>query len=211
MAVPGGCSKSPATATDVPEGSTGGVGGAYPAGTGNTAGALGMTGGAGGTRAFPSQACLDKASTLVGMMTVRRRSDSCSRSNASTPPPPTSPSTASAPIYSQGGSVPTPNTPTGWADMIDGYRQASYASRLKIPVIYGLDVVHGAGPVYGATIFPHNIGLGATRDPALVEQVAAAVAEEAAGVGRRLPVRARDRGGARRALGTHLRVVRRDA
>ena len=86
-------------------------------------------------------------------------------------------------VYSQGSSAPAQNTPTGWADMIDGFRKASYASRLKVPVIYGLDVVHGAGPVYGATVFPHNIGLGATRDPALVEEVARAVAEESAGVG----------------------------
>ena len=90
-------------------------------------------------------------------------------------------------VYSQGSSAPATNTPTGWADMIDGFRKASYASRLKIPVIYGLDTVHGAGPVKGATVFPHNIGLGATRDPALVEEVAGAVAEETAGVGADFP------------------------
>ena len=90
-------------------------------------------------------------------------------------------------VYSQGSSAPSPNTPTGWADMVDGFRKASYASRLKIPMIYGLDVVHGAGPVVGATVFPHNIGLGATRNPALVEEVAAVVAEESAGVGADFP------------------------
>ena len=56
-----------------------------------------------------------------------------------------------------------------------------------MPVIYGLDTVHGAGPVKGATVFPHNVGLGATRDPALVEEVAAAVAEETAGAGADFP------------------------
>src|SRR4029078_8908694 len=90
-------------------------------------------------------------------------------------------------VYSQGGSAPATNTPAGWADMIDGFRKASFASRLKIPVIYGLDVVHGVGPVKGATVFPHNIGLGATRDPALVEEVARSVAQEAAGVGADFP------------------------
>ena len=90
-------------------------------------------------------------------------------------------------VYSQGSSAPATNTPTGWADMIDGFRKASYASRLKIPVIYGLDSVHGAGPVKGATIFPHNIGLGATRDPALVEEVAGVVADETAGAGADFP------------------------
>jgi beta-glucosidase len=71
--------------------------------------------------------------------------------------------------------------------MTDGFQRAAKASRLKIPVIYGLDVVHGAGPVNGATVFPHNIGLGATRDPALVEEVASVVADEAAGVGADFP------------------------
>ena len=46
-------------------------------------------------------------------------------------------------------------------------------TRLQIPLIYGVDAVHGHNNVVGATIFPHNIGLGATRDPALVEQVGA--------------------------------------
>lgn len=50
--------------------------------------------------------------------------------------------------------------------MIDGYQNAALASRLGIPIIYGIDAVHGNNNVYGATIFPHNIGLGATRsDP----------------------------------------------
>jgi beta-glucosidase len=96
-------------------------------------------------------------------------------------------STGVGSIYSQGGSGPSTNNATSWADMIDGFRKASFASRLKIPIIYGLDVVHGAGPVFGATVFPHNIGLGATRDLALVEQVGSAVADEAAGVGADFP------------------------
>ena len=50
-------------------------------------------------------------------------------------------------------------------------------------MIYGVDAVHGNNNVYGSTIFPHNIGLGATRDPDLVEQIGRAVAEEATGAG----------------------------
>ena len=71
--------------------------------------------------------------------------------------------------------------------MIDGFRAASRASRLKIPIIYGLDSVHGLGPVAGATVFPHNIGLGATRDAALVEEIARVTADESAGVGADFP------------------------
>jgi beta-glucosidase len=71
--------------------------------------------------------------------------------------------------------------------MINGYRAASRASRLKIPIIYGLDTVHGLGPVARATVFPHNIGLGATGDAALVEEVTRIIADESAGVGADFP------------------------
>jgi beta-glucosidase len=81
-------------------------------------------------------------------------------------------------VLSGGGSVPTPNTPTAWADMVDRYQRAALATRLHIPLIYGIDVVHGDGNMYGATVFPHNIGLGATRDPALVREVEHVSAEE---------------------------------
>jgi beta-glucosidase len=74
-------------------------------------------------------------------------------------------------VLSGGGSVPTPNTPEAWADMVDRYQQAALATRLHVPLLYGVDVVHGDGNMAGATVFPHNIGLGATRDPALVREV----------------------------------------
>ncbi|MEV6923756.1 glycoside hydrolase family 3 N-terminal domain-containing protein [Dactylosporangium sp. NPDC051485] len=86
-------------------------------------------------------------------------------------------------LLSGGGSAPTPNTAKAWADMYDGYQNAALAGRLGIPIIYGVDAVHGHNNVYGATIFPHNIGLGATRDPALVQNVGRAVAEEVSGTG----------------------------
>jgi beta-glucosidase len=81
-------------------------------------------------------------------------------------------------VLSGGGSVPTPNTPTAWADMVDRYQRAALATRLHIPLIYGVDTVHGDGNMYGATVFSHNIGVGATRDPALVRDVEHVAAEE---------------------------------
>ncbi|HLL67334.1 MAG TPA: glycoside hydrolase family 3 N-terminal domain-containing protein [Micromonosporaceae bacterium] len=86
-------------------------------------------------------------------------------------------------ILSGGGSAPASNTASGWADMVDGFQRAALATPLGIPMIYGVDAVHGNNNVYGATIFPHNIGLGATRDPALVQQIGRATAEEVAGAG----------------------------
>ncbi len=81
-------------------------------------------------------------------------------------------------ILSGGGSVPTPNTPEAWADMVDSFQRAALKTRLHIPLIYGVDTVHGHGNLLGATVFPHNIGLGATRDPRLVEQIEHVAAEE---------------------------------
>ncbi|NUT22896.1 MAG: glycoside hydrolase family 3 protein [Hamadaea sp.] len=86
-------------------------------------------------------------------------------------------------ILSGGGSAPTPNTATSWADMYDSFQTGAMATPLQIPMIYGVDAVHGHNNVVGATIFPHNIGLGATRDPALVQQIGQAVAEEVSGTG----------------------------
>jgi beta-glucosidase len=86
-------------------------------------------------------------------------------------------------LLSGGGSAPATNTPTGWADMYDGYQQTALTNRLGIPLIYGVDAVHGHNNVRGATIFPHNIGLGATRNPTLVQQIGQATAEEVAGTG----------------------------
>jgi beta-glucosidase len=82
-------------------------------------------------------------------------------------------------VLNGGGSWPFEDAKTSdWADMIDGYQNAALASRLGIPIIYGIDAVHGNNNVYGATIFPHNIGLGATRDADLIRRVGAATALE---------------------------------
>jgi beta-glucosidase len=86
-------------------------------------------------------------------------------------------------VLSGGGSAPTPNTPAGWADMYDAYQRAALATPLKIPMIYGVDAVHGNNNVPGSTIFPHNIGLGATRDPGLVERIGRATADETTAAG----------------------------
>jgi beta-glucosidase len=74
-------------------------------------------------------------------------------------------------VLSGGGSTPASNTPDAWADMVDRYQAQALETRLGIPLLYGVDTVHGHGNLQGATVFPHNIGLGATRDADLVEQI----------------------------------------
>jgi beta-glucosidase len=70
-----------------------------------------------------------------------------------------------------------------WADMTDAMHAEALATRLAIPLVYGTDAAHGHGNVVGATIFPHNIGLGAARDEKLVEAIARATAVEMAATG----------------------------
>jgi len=86
-------------------------------------------------------------------------------------------------VLSGGGSAPANNSPTGWADMYDGFQNKALETRLKIPIIYGIDAVHGHNNVYGAVIFPHNIGMGCTWNPDLIRQAARITALEVAGTG----------------------------
>ncbi|CAN6465047.1 unnamed protein product [Victoria cruziana] len=67
-------------------------------------------------------------------------------------------------LLSGGGSVPRPQAAAkDWIDMVNGFQKGAMSTRLQIPMIYGIDAVHGHNNVYGATVFPHNVGLGATR------------------------------------------------
>tara|TARA_Y100000748_G_scaffold301457_1_gene301704 strand:+ start:3278 stop:5086 length:1809 start_codon:yes stop_codon:yes gene_type:complete len=86
-------------------------------------------------------------------------------------------------ILSGGGSVPQDNSIKGWADMYDRFQSLAQKTRLKIPLIYGIDAVHGHNNVQGATIFPHNIGLGCTFDSEIVYKVADITAREVAATG----------------------------
>jgi len=67
-------------------------------------------------------------------------------------------------VLSGGGSEPLPHaTPQDWINMVNDFQEGAISSRLGIPMLYGIDAVHGHNNVYKATIFPHNVGLGATR------------------------------------------------
>ena len=67
--------------------------------------------------------------------------------------------------------------------MTSSFQQAALETRLGIPIIYGVDAVHGHGNLKGATIFPHNIGLGAANDPDLMIRIGQATAIEMAATG----------------------------
>jgi beta-glucosidase len=82
--------------------------------------------------------------------------------------------------------APDRSSAQAWLDTARAFRTAAAQARPGrpvIPLIFGVDAVHGNNNVVGATIFPHNIGLGAARDPALIREIGEATANEAAAVG----------------------------
>ncbi|CAN1251663.1 Beta-glucosidase BoGH3B [Linum perenne] len=87
-------------------------------------------------------------------------------------------------VLSGGGSVPAPKaTAEAWVNMVNGLQKGALSTRLGIPMIYGIDAVHGHNNVYKATIFPHNVGLGVTRDPQLIKKIGDATAKEVRATG----------------------------
>jgi beta-glucosidase len=86
-------------------------------------------------------------------------------------------------VLSGGGGNPEPNTPENWAAMVRGYQEAALQTRLGIPLLYGADAVHGHNNVWGTVVFPHNIGLGASRDASLVQRLGRITALEALATG----------------------------
>lgn len=90
-------------------------------------------------------------------------------------------------VLNGGNSAPGGNlraSPAEWLALADAFWEASMdESGPRIPILWGTDAVHGHSNIVGATVFPHNIGLGATRDAALIEKIGAATAREIAVTG----------------------------
>jgi beta-glucosidase len=82
-------------------------------------------------------------------------------------------------VLSGGGSDPEAgNGLEAWTDVYDRCQQRALQTRLGIPILYGIDAVHGHSNVIGAVVFPHHVGLGCTRDPKLVREIGHITAKE---------------------------------
>ena len=108
-------------------------------------------------------------------------------------------------VLNGGGSWPNSDkhaTPSAWLAFADAYWDAALAAngQVKIPIMWGIDAVHGNSNVFGATLFPHNIGLGAAHDPCLVRRIGP---RHRPGLG----IRAHAGGRARRSVGPDVRGV----
>src|SRR3954469_15973294 len=93
-------------------------------------------------------------------------------------------------ILAGGNAAPDRNVhsgPEAWLDLTEAFFQASKhrpsPNHPPIPILFGIDAVHGHAKIHGATIFPHNVGLGAAHDPGLIEKIGRATAEEVAATG----------------------------
>jgi beta-glucosidase len=169
------------------------VGGASAAGSAPVGGTTAI-GGAGGTAGsapggytiptvtWPSAECTAKADELVGKMTnAEKAAQMVMGQNPNTG---LVTSTSLGTVFCGGTLTPAGGSKASdWAGMIDGYISAAAASRLQVPIFYGIDAVHGASKTVGSVLFPHNAGLGSSRDPQLVEDIGHVTAIEAAAQG----------------------------
>jgi beta-glucosidase len=165
VALVAGCGSVPATGTPGPSNGASG-----PAASGSAS--------AGRPWLDSSKSVDDRVAALLGQMTLDEKIGQMTQIEKNAIDPGTAAAFNLGSILSGGGGAPSPNTPQAWYDMVDAYQQAALGTRLGIPMIYGVDAVHGHNNVVGATIFPQNVGMGATNDPELVGQACAATALE---------------------------------
>ncbi len=120
----------------------------------------------------------DRLNSLIGKMTLDEKAGQMVQGERQTASPADVKKYYLGSVLSGGGSYPGGNTREDWMAMCKEYQDAAMSTRLGIPVIYGIDAVHGHNTIYGAVVFPHNIGLGAAGDPELMTEVAAVTARE---------------------------------
>lgn len=125
----------------------------------------------------------ERVSDLLKRMTVEEKVAQCIQTERNYRGPASVADNLYGSVLSGGGSVPTPNTFEGWQTMIKNYQSEAANTRLGIPIIYGIDSVHGFAHTRGSTVFPHNIGLGATRNADLVKKIGEITALETAALG----------------------------
>lgn len=170
----------------------GGAGPTAGAGGGQTLGGEGGGGGSGGsggsdayeipTITWPSAECTAKADGLIAQMTNAEKA--AQMVMGMNPGTGAVSSTSLGTVFSGGTQGPAGGSrASDWAGLIDPYIAAAASSRLQVPLFYGIDAVHGASKTVGAVLFPHNAGLGSTRNPQLVEDIGRVTAIEAAAQG----------------------------
>ncbi|KQK05981.1 uncharacterized protein LOC100825601 isoform X2 [Brachypodium distachyon] len=121
---------------------------------------------------------------LLGRMTLREKAAQMAQIERTVASPRALAELAAGSVLNAGGSAPRDcASPADWAHMVDDMQRLALSSRLAVPILYGTDAVHGHNNVFGATVFPHNVGLGASRDPELVRKIGVVTALEVRATG----------------------------
>ncbi|VAH36983.1 unnamed protein product [Triticum turgidum subsp. durum] len=121
---------------------------------------------------------------LLGRMTLREKAGQMAQVELSVASPRALAELGVGSLLNGGGRPPFDGaSPSDWAGVVDGMQRLALSSRLAVPIIYGIDAVHGNNNVVGATIFPHSVGLGASRDAELVRKIGEATALEVRATG----------------------------
>lgn len=143
----------------------------------------GGTGGASGPWA-PSAACVDKANALIATLTPAQLFGQMTQVDSAGLSTSEASKAFLGSVLSGGSSDPSSgNKPSDWISLTTSYINVAKAFSPHIGLLYGIDALHGNNNVQNAVIFPHNIGLGASRDAALIEQIGHITALEMLGVG----------------------------
>lgn len=129
----------------------------------------------------PSEACQTKAAEILGGLSLTQKVAQMIQGETLTTSPADVSTYQLGAVFGGGSADPPNNGAAAWADMATEYHNAT--ASFGIPLLYGIDAVHGHNNVRDATMFPHNVGLGCTRDADLVRRVARATAEEVRGTG----------------------------
>ncbi|MFF9014576.1 glycoside hydrolase family 3 N-terminal domain-containing protein [Streptomyces sp. NPDC014870] len=126
----------------------------------------------------------ERAADLLGRMTLAEKAGQMTQAGSNSLASPEDITTyALGSFVFEGEANPVGRTPEEWRRTGDAQQARARATRLQIPLLLASDAVHGHAFVKGATVMPHNIGLGAARDPALTERIAAVTAREARATG----------------------------
>lgn len=131
----------------------------------------------------PSMSTIEKADSLLDVMSIKQKVGQMLQVERNSANYEEAKNYYLGSIFSGGGSVPGTNHLIDWTTMSNNYQNYVMSNDLQIPILYGIDAVHGHNNVKNATIFPHNIGLGAANDPDLMYEIGKITAKEMKALG----------------------------